>query len=86
MFTKWIFTHNIIIILLLYSETTCAVTNTTNTNANSNVMKYAGIVENITVHVLKDESYANDHDALKLLRLNVSWIPPKEGKEPSSYR
>jgi len=66
-----------VVVLLLYSDTICAIN-------TKNVTKFAGVVENITVNVLED-SYLKNDDVLKSLKLNVSWMPPKAGK-PSSYR
>lgn len=74
---KRILIYNIIIILFLCSDTICTI------NAK-NIMKFAGIVENITVYALRDGSLEND--MFKPLKLNISWVPPKEGKQPSSYR
>ncbi|GAB1862189.1 Vascular endothelial growth factor receptor 3-like isoform X1 [Camponotus japonicus] len=48
-------------------------------------MRFAGIVENITVYALKDENYLENDNILKSLKLNISWIPPNKGKQPSSY-
>lgn len=73
---KWILIYDIVVVLLLYSDTICA----TNTK---NVAQFASVVENITVHVLEDESYLKNDNVLKL---NVSWMPPNGGKQPSSYR
>lgn len=73
---KWILIYNIIIILFLCSNTTNA----------KNAMRFAGIVENITVYALKDENYLENDNILKSLKLNISWIPPNKGKQPSSYR
>lgn len=75
---KWILTYDMVIVLLL-SGTICA------TNAK-NTPKFVGIVENITVYVLEDESYFQSDNVLKPLKLNVSWMPPNGGKQPSSYR
>ncbi|KYM94722.1 PREDICTED: fibroblast growth factor receptor 1-like [Cyphomyrmex costatus] len=75
---KYILIYDIIIVLLLYSNIIYA------TNAK-NVTKFAGIVENITVYVLEDESYFKSNSILKPLKLNVSWTPPNGKKEPSSY-
>lgn len=75
---KWILIYDIIVVLFLYFDTICG------TNAK-NVTKFAGVVENITVYVLEDESYFKNDNVLKSLKLNVSWMPPIGGK-PSSYR
>lgn len=75
---KYILIYDIIIVWLLYSDTICA-------NAK-NVTKFAGVVENITVHVSENESYFKNDNVLKSLKLNVSWTPPNGEKEPSSYR
>ncbi|XP_024887703.1 tyrosine-protein kinase Mer-like isoform X2 [Temnothorax curvispinosus] len=74
---KWIYICNIVV-LLLYFDTICA------TNVK-NVAKLAGVVENITVYVLEDESYLINDNILRSLKLNVSWTPPNGGKQPSSY-
>lgn len=76
---KWILIYDIVAVLLLYSDTICA------TN-EKNVTKFAGVVENITVYVLEDESYFKNDNVMKSLKLNISWMPPNGGKQPSSYR
>jgi len=73
---KWILIYDIIIVWLFYSNIIYA------TN-EKNVTKFAGIVENITVYVLEDKSYFKNDNILKL---NISWMPPNGGKQPSSYR
>ncbi|XP_011705937.1 PREDICTED: uncharacterized protein LOC105461151 [Wasmannia auropunctata] len=75
---KWILIYDIVIVWLLYSNTICA------TNAK-NVANFAGVVENITVYVLEDKNYFKSDNDLKSLKLNISWIPPNEGKQPESY-
>ncbi|XP_018315418.1 vascular endothelial growth factor receptor 3 isoform X1 [Mycetomoellerius zeteki] len=74
---KYILIYDIIIVWLLYSDTICANV--------KNVTKFAGVVENITVHVSENESYFKNDNVLKSLKLNVSWTPPNGEKEPSSY-
>ncbi|XP_071570605.1 vascular endothelial growth factor receptor 3 [Temnothorax nylanderi] len=74
---KWIYICDLVA-LLLYFDTICA------TNVK-NVAKLAGVVENITVYVLEDESYLINDNILRSLKLNVSWTPPNGGKQPSSY-
>jgi len=73
---KWILIYDIIIVWFFYSNIIYA------TNAK-NVTKFAGMVENITVYVLEDKSYFKSNNVLKL---NISWLPPNGGKQPSSYR
>ncbi|KYN31606.1 Fibroblast growth factor receptor [Trachymyrmex septentrionalis] len=75
---KYILIYDIIIVWLLYSDATCAI------NAK-NITKFAGVVENITVYVSEDESYFKSDNALKSLKLNVSWTPSNGEKKPSSY-
>ncbi|KYN19295.1 Fibroblast growth factor receptor [Trachymyrmex cornetzi] len=75
---KYILIYDIIIVWLLYSDAICA------TNAK-NITKFAGVVENITVYVSEDESYFKSDNALKSLKLNISWTPSNGEKEPSSY-
>ncbi|KAG5334573.1 FES kinase, partial [Acromyrmex charruanus] len=72
---KYILIHDIIIMLLLYSDAINA----------KNITKFAGVVENITVYVSEDESYFKSDNTLKSLKLNVSWTPSNGEKEPSSY-
>ncbi|KAG5319797.1 FES kinase, partial [Acromyrmex heyeri] len=72
---KYILIYDIIIMLLLYSDAINA----------KNITKFAGVVENITVYVSEDESYFKSDNALKSLKLNVSWTPSNGEKEPSSY-
>ncbi|CAL1681076.1 unnamed protein product [Lasius platythorax] len=48
-------------------------------------MRFAGIVENITVYALRDGSYLENDNMLQSLKLNISWVPPNKGKQPSSY-
>lgn len=76
---KWILTYIIVIILLLHSTTICA------TNSKK-VTKFAGIVKNITVYALEDEHSLESNSTSKSLKLNVSWMPPDEGRQPSWYR
>lgn len=76
---KWILIYDIVAVLFLYFDTTCATD-------VKDVAKFAGVVENITVYVLEDESYFKNDNVLKSLKLNVSWIPPNGRKQPSSYR
>lgn len=76
---KWILIYDIVIVLLLYSDTICA------TNIK-NAPKFVGIVENITVYGVEDQSYFKSDNVMKSLKLNVSWMPPNGGKQPSSYR
>lgn len=75
----WILIRDIVIVLLLLSHAICA------TNIK-NVIKFAGIVENITVYALEDVNDLENENTLKSLRMNISWMPPSKGKEPSSYR
>ncbi|KAI4483139.1 hypothetical protein M0804_008194 [Polistes exclamans] len=56
-----------------------------NTSWASNTNKFVGNVKNITVYVLKDDKYLNSNDIYKSLKLNISWLPPNENKQPSSY-
>lgn len=76
---KRILIYDIVVVLFLFSDTICA------TN-EKDVAKFAGVVENITVHVLEDESYFKNDNVVKSLKLNVSWMPPNGEKQPSSYR
>lgn len=57
-----------------------------NTTNATNTMRFAGIVKNITVNLLNNENYLENNNILKSLKLNISWLPPNEGKQPSSYR
>ncbi|KAL0123419.1 hypothetical protein PUN28_005742 [Cardiocondyla obscurior] len=75
---KWILIYDIVTLLLLHTDTICAI------NAED-VKKFAGVVENITVHVVEDSDYFINDNATKSLKLNISWMPPNEGKQPSSY-
>ncbi|XP_019700807.1 platelet-derived growth factor receptor alpha [Harpegnathos saltator] len=70
---KWILIC-IIAILFLHFTTICA------TNS-----KFAGVVNNITVYALEDENSFVSDSTLNSLKLNISWIPPHEGRQPSSY-
>ncbi|EGI68910.1 Fibroblast growth factor receptor [Acromyrmex echinatior] len=72
---KYILIYDIIIVLLLYSDAINA----------KNITKFAGVVENITVYVSEDESNFKSDNALKSLKLNISWTPSNGEKEPSSY-
>lgn len=76
---KRILTYSIIIILFICTDTI----HTTNVK---NTMRFAGIVENITVYALRDGSYLENDNMLQSLKLNISWVPPNKGKQPSSYR
>lgn len=77
---KWILIHGIVIVMLLYSDTASA------TYAR-NAINFAGIVNNITVYAIENGSYPeNDDNTFNSLKLNVSWTPPHEGRQPSSYR
>ncbi|XP_036148179.1 vascular endothelial growth factor receptor 3 isoform X2 [Monomorium pharaonis] len=80
MFIRWklIIIYDIIIVTLLYFNTICAT-------GVRNPMKFAGVVENITVYVLEDTNYFQSDSVQKSLKMNVSWMPPSEGKQPSSY-
>lgn len=75
----WTLIHYIIIMLLLLSHTICAIN-------TKNAIKFAGIVENITVYALEDVNNLENKNTLKSLKMNISWMPPSEGKQPSSYR
>jgi len=66
---------DIIIVLLLLSHTICAT---------NNAIKFAGVVENITVYTLEND--LKSENALKSLKINISWMAPSAGKQPSSYR
>lgn len=74
---KWI--YNIAFIILLLHSTTCATD-------SKNVVKFAGIVKNIVVYAVEDENSLESNSTTKSLKLNVSWIPPDEGRQPSWYR
>lgn len=73
---KWVLTYNMVIISFLCFDTICT----------TNAMRFTGIVENITVYAIKDENYLQSDNMLKSLKLNISWMPPNKGKQPSSYR
>lgn len=75
---KWILIYDIIVVVLLLHSTTCAT-------SPKKVMKYVGIVNNITVYALENENSVESDSVSKSLKLNISWMPPNEGK-PSSYR
>ncbi|KAL2728049.1 vascular endothelial growth factor receptor 1-like [Vespula maculifrons] len=51
----------------------------------SSTNKLFGDVRNITVYALEDEKYLNHYDIYQSLKLNISWLPPNENMQPSSY-
>ncbi|XP_029659980.1 vascular endothelial growth factor receptor 3-like [Formica exsecta] len=72
---KWVLIYNMVIISFLCFDTICT----------TNAMRFTGIVENITVYAIKDENNLQSDNMLKSLKLNISWMPPNKGKQPSSY-
>ncbi|XP_014482974.1 PREDICTED: vascular endothelial growth factor receptor 3-like [Dinoponera quadriceps] len=74
---KWILIHGTVILSLLYSNTWAI--------SPKNAVTFAGIVNNITVYALEDKSSLESDDMSKSLKLNVSWMPPSKGRQPSSY-
>lgn len=52
----------------------------------SSTNKLFGDVRNITVYALEDKKYLNHYDIYQSLKLNISWLPPNENMQPSSYR
>lgn len=77
---NWILIYDIVVIIsLLYSNATCAPT-------RKNETRSARIVKNITVYAFGEENSLESDGMSQSLKLNVSWMPPDEGRQPSSYR
>jgi len=74
--------------ILIYSIVIVLLFNTYVTNVKIATVGFVGIVKDITVYALEDESDFKNGDmyVLKSLKLNISWIPPNGRKQPSSYR
>ncbi|XP_015437462.1 PREDICTED: mast/stem cell growth factor receptor Kit-like [Dufourea novaeangliae] len=49
------------------------------------VTEFVGTVKNLSVIALQDEKYLTSDNAYNFVKLNISWLPPDSGRQPSSY-